>query len=147
STIGRGTPAGATTPKNTALPMSGMPSSTTVGTSGQTGERSVEETTRPFMRPALTWLPVGSTTSQIMGTWPASTSRMAAAGPLSDTTSMLSLLRVLNSSIQRCGWLPMPEVAKRTFCGCLFTHSANSGPGFARTALLEDGEGVGGGRE
>ena len=46
------------------------------------GERSAEATTNPFMRPAFTWLPVGSTTSQIIGTWPASTSRIASAEPL-----------------------------------------------------------------
>ena len=42
------------------------------------GERSGEETTKPFMRPAWTWRPSGMTTSQIIGTWPASTSRMQA---------------------------------------------------------------------
>ena len=59
-----------------------MPSSTTVGTVGQIGERSGAAMQMPVRRPWLICAPVGSTTSTITGTWPAVTSRSASAEPL-----------------------------------------------------------------
>lgn len=127
SIVGYGTPAGATTPKNAALTRSGMPSSTTVGTSGHTGERSVEDTIRPFIRPPCR---AGRQHNVADHRYVARQHVANGVGgaPVGHDLHVEPVARLEQAPSGDEAGCRCLEVAKRTFCDCLFIQSTNSGP-------------------
>src|SRR5919204_3820134 len=111
SMIGRGVPAGATRPNQTPASKSGSPASTIVGTFGATCARLTELTAKALSLPESICGSIVEATPSISDTRPARRSVTAGGLPWYGTCTSLICERTANTSVERCGTVPIPTDA------------------------------------
>src|SRR6516162_933746 len=112
SMISRDVPAGAQTHCGASCTWPGTPASSIVGTSGRIAIRFVLVTASARSRPSLICADADGSVANATGVWPPTTDCTIGPPPPNGTVTMSSLSDSLNSSVDRCGGVPAPAMAK-----------------------------------
>src|SRR5215831_8342216 len=103
-----------------------MPSSSSVGTSGSAGERVLAVTASARSLPSFTSAVAGGIAWKQIGVCPATTDWIDGAPPANGASAKSSPKVSLNSSLDRCGVVPMPGEAKVYLPGLDLSSSTSS---------------------
>src|SRR6266508_2430144 len=110
--ISRGVPAGAQTHCGASCTWPGTPASSIVGTSERIAIRFVLVTASARSRPSLICADADGSVANATGVWPPTTDCTIGPPPPNGTVTMSRLSDSLNSSVDRCGGVPAPAMAK-----------------------------------
>src|SRR5215813_1354350 len=121
-----GVPAGSSTPCIVSAAWFLIPSSSSVGTSGKAGERVAAVTASARNLPSFTSEVAGGIAWKHIGVCPATTDWIDGAPPGNGASAKSSPKVSLNSSLERCGVVPIPGEAKVYFPGLALISSTNS---------------------
>jgi hypothetical protein len=113
--ISRGVPAGAQIPCGASCSWSGTPLSAIVGTSGRIEIRFPLVTASARSSPSLICAAAAGNAEKATGVWPATTDCTIGPPPAKGTTTNSSFSDSLNSSVERCGGVPVPGIAKLSY--------------------------------
>src|SRR6266550_4698546 len=126
STIDFGVPAGNSTPCMVSASWFLIPSSSSVGTSGNAGERVAAVTASARSLPSFTSGVAGGIAWKHIGVCPATTDCIDGPPPGNGASAKSSPKVSLNSSLERCGVVPIPGEAKVYFPGLALMSSTSS---------------------